>query len=99
MHYKTVSNVLKFKKEDDGEPSLVVVHWLDITATADWTEGEEVEPTPFQTVGWLHTINDSVIKVGNTMDEENKIYGITCFPIGCVEQIQELQLSISTDPS
>ena len=95
----TVSNVLKFKKEDDGDPSLVVVHWLDITATADWTEGEEVEPTPFQTVGWLHTINDSVIKIGNTMDEEQKIYGITCFPIGCVEQIQELQLSTLPSPA
>ena len=95
----TVRNVLKFKKEDDGDPSLVVVHWLDITATADWTEGEEVEPTPFQTVGWLHTINDSVIKIGNTMDEEQKIYGITCFPIGCVEQIQELQLSTLPSPA
>ena len=94
-----VSNVLKFKKEDDGDPSLVVVHWLDITATADWTEGEEVEPTPFQTVGWLHTINDSVIKIGNTMAEEQKIYGITCFPIGCVEQIQELQLSTLPSPA
>lgn len=96
---KTEDNVLQFKQKESGEPSLVVVHWLDITATADWTEGEEVEPTPFQTIGWLHTINDSVVKVGNTMDEEQKIYGITCFPIGCVEQIQELQLSTSTSPA
>ena len=81
------------------EPKLVMVLWLDITATADWTEGDEVEPTPFQTVGWLHSEDDHVVKVGNTMDEEKKVYGITCFPRGCVERIQELQLSTSTFPA
>lgn len=90
-----VSNVIEFKKKEtsEEEPTLVVVHWQDIIATAGWEEGDEVSPPSLQTIGWLHSYNDEVIKVGNTLGEDNKPYGITAFPVGCVSSVDEFRLT------
>lgn len=73
---------------------LVVVHWVDIVSVADWTEGEEVELPHFKTVGWLHSESKDWIRLGDTMSEENKPYGITMFPKGCIEKIEYVSSSL-----
>ena len=84
-----MTNVVSIKGEEP-EHYLVIVHWKDIMATAGWEEGDDVDPPNFQTIGWLHSSSDDTIKVGNTIGEDEKPYGITAFPIGCVEKIERL---------
>jgi hypothetical protein len=64
--------------------TLLLIDWLDITATAGWEPAGEVEPTQVQTLGWLAFEDSKVIKVGNSLGEDGEIYGISAIPQGCV---------------
>ena len=66
------------------EHTLVLIKWLDITATAGWEPAEEVEPTQVETLGWIAYQDDKVIKVGNSLGEDGEVYGISALPQGCV---------------
>jgi len=66
------------------EHTLVLIDWLDITATAGWEPADEVEPTQVQTLGWLASEDSKVIKVGNSLGEGGEVYGISAIPQGCV---------------
>ena len=66
------------------EHTLVLIDWVDITATAGWEPACEVEPTAVQTLGWLASEDSKVIKVGNSLGEDGEIYGISAIPQGCV---------------
>jgi len=72
---------------------LVVVHWLDIISTAGWEDADEVDTPKFKTLGWVHSIDDKTLKIGSTMDEEGKLFGITAFPMGCVILIEPVSAS------
>jgi len=90
-----VSNIVEFKKDEpaDESPQLLVVHWQDIIATAGWEEGDEVSPPNLTTIGWLHSQTDEVLKIGNTLGEDGKPYGITAFPSGCITLVEAYSLS------
>ena len=68
----------------ETEHTLVLIKWLDITATAGWEPAEDVEPTEVQTLGWIAYQDDKVIKVGNSLGEDGEVYGISALPQGCV---------------
>jgi hypothetical protein len=74
---------------------LVCVHWIDIISTSDWTDPYDVNLPKFRTVGWVHSESPKFIKVCDTMDEEDKLFGVTAIPKGCVEKIEYLSLPAS----
>ena len=67
--------------------SLVLVKWLDITATAGWEPADEVEPIKVVSVGWLYLDDGETVKVGSTLGEDGEPYGVTAIPRGCVLEI------------
>ena len=71
---------------------LVVVHWRDIISTAGWEDADEVDTPKFKTLGWVHSKDDKTLKIGSTMDEEGKLFGITAFPLGCVILIEPVSV-------
>ena len=77
----------------ETEHTLVLVKWLDITATAGWEPADEVEPTEVQTLGWVAYQDDKVLKVGNSLGEDGEVYGINAFPQGCVLSTTVLSVS------
>ena len=73
---------------EDYKQQLVIVHWRDIISTAGWEEVDEVDPPKFITLGWVHSRDDDTLKIGSTLDDEGKPYGITAFPMGCITLIE-----------
>ena len=78
------------------EKQLVLVTWRDILQTADWTPASEVFCHTFQSIGWFISKDDKEIKIGGTLvvhaadDPEGTPFGITAFPLGCVEEIKPI---------
>ena len=89
--------------ESFDDQKLVIVEWRDIIATADWQSKEEVECPVIRSVGWFIESDDpTTIKICNTMakdindtSDDDKEYGITAFPKGCVLKLQFLSHEIS----
>ena len=77
----------------ETEHTLVLIKWLDITAVADWTPADEVNPLEVQTLGWIAFEDSNVIKVGNSLGEDGEIYGISALPQGCVVSTTILSVS------
>ena len=75
---------------------LVIVTWLDITATAGWEDPDEVNPIEVSTIGWLYSQDESTVKVGNSLGEDSRPYGISAFPVGCITSIEFYNLSPSS---
>ena len=71
---------------------LVVVKWLDITATAGWEDPDDVNPIEASTIGWLYSQDESTVKVGNSLGEDDRPYGISAFPVGCITSIETYSL-------
>jgi len=82
-------NVVQFIAKELGEPQLVCVYWEDIISTAGWDEGDDIEPPKLKSVGWFHSSTDKVLKIGDTLGEDDKPYGITAFPVGCILSIDQ----------
>ncbi len=78
----------------DSDYPLVLVTWLDITATAGWEPASEVEPMEVKTLGWLVHEDEKVLKVGNSLGEDGDVYGISALPIGCVVGITTLSATV-----
>jgi hypothetical protein len=82
---------------------LVIVEWRDIIATAGWEPKEEVKCPVIRSVGWLIPGTDNgTIKICNTLAPEDfdekkddKEYGITAFPKGCVTKLEFLSYEVS----
>ncbi len=72
------------------EKGLIEVEWLDIVCHADWTEADEVTCPTFRSIGWFISQDDRELKIGNTKDENDKLFGVTSFPLGCVIRTHEL---------
>ena len=66
---------------------LVFVKWLDITATAGWDDPDDVEPIEVVSVGWLYSDDGETVKIGSTLGEDGRPYGVTALPRGCVLEI------------
>lgn len=64
--------------------NLVQVFWLDIISDASWTPPEEVECPVFRSIGWEVYEDNKVLKIADTIDEENNPFGITVFPKGVI---------------
>jgi hypothetical protein len=78
--------------------TLVLVTWLDITATAGWESAKDVEPLEVQTIGWIAFEDDKVLKVGNSLGEDGDVYGISAFPKGCILSTTVLHVSPIPSP-
>ena len=82
--------------EQKKEKELVLVTWVDILQTADWTPAEDVTIPTMQSVGWLISRDEKEIKIGSTRvgqsadDPQGTPFSITAFPIGCVEEIKSI---------
>jgi len=82
--------------EQEKEKELVVVTWVDILQTADWTPAEDVTIPTMQSVGWFISRDEREIKIGSTRvvqsadDPQGTPFSITAFPIGCVEEIKSV---------
>ena len=78
------------------EKELVVVTWVDILQTADWTPAGDVTIPTMQSVGWFISRDEKEIKIGSTRvvqsadDPQGTPFSITAFPIGCVEEIKSI---------
>lgn len=72
------------------EKALVEVVWLDIVCHADWTEAGEVSCPEFKSIGWFISQSEKEVKIGNTKDDTDKIFGVTAFPNGCIVRINVL---------
>jgi hypothetical protein len=89
-HPRTTDN------EQEKEKELVVVTWVDILQTADWTPAEDVTIPTMQSVGWFISRDEKEIKIGSTRvvqsadDPQGTPFSITAFPIGCVEEIKSI---------
>ena len=81
---------------------LVIVEWRDIIQTSGWEPKEEVKCPVIQSVGWLIPQDDpNTIKICNTLapedfdeSKEDKEYGITAFPKGCVTKLEFLSYEV-----
>ena len=81
--------------EQEKEKELVLVTWVDILQTADWTPAEDVTIPTMQSVGWFISKDEKEIKIGGTLvvkadDPQGTPFGITAFPVGCVEEIKPI---------
>jgi len=80
----------------EKEKTLVIIKWKDILQTSDWTPAKDVTCPTFESVGWLVSKDDKEIKIGGTLvvhaadDPEGTPFGITAFPVGCVEEIKPI---------
>ena len=86
------------------EKQLVLVTWRDIVQTADWTPASEVFCHTFQSIGWFISKDDREIKIGGTLvvkgdDPQGTPFGITAFPLGCVEEIRLLNVAVVPPPT
>jgi hypothetical protein len=81
---------------------LVIVEWRDIIQTSGWEPQEEVDCPVIRSVGWLIPQEDpKTIKICNTLtpedfnkSKEDKEYGITAFPKGCVTRLEFLSCEV-----
>tara|TARA_R100000988_G_scaffold78576_1_gene42347 strand:- start:111 stop:392 length:282 start_codon:yes stop_codon:yes gene_type:complete len=81
---------------------LVIVEWRDIIQTSGWEPQEEVDCPVIRSVGWLIPQDDpKTIKICNTLtpedfnkSKEDKEYGITAFPKGCVTRLEFLSCEV-----
>ena len=81
---------------------LVIVEWRDILQTSGWEPKEEVKCPVVRSVGWLIPQDDPrTIKICNTLapedfdeSKEDKEYGITAFPKGCVTKLEFLSYEV-----
>lgn len=73
------------------EKDLIEVEWLDIVCHADWTEANEVTCPAFRSIGWFISQDDKELKIGNTKDDADKVFGVTSFPIGCIVRTSVLE--------
>ena len=81
---------------------LVIVEWRDIIHTSGWEPQEEVDCPVIRSVGWLIPQDDpKTIKICNTLtpedfnkSKEDKEYGITAFPKGCVTRLEFLSCEV-----
>jgi len=81
---------------------LVIVEWRDIMQTSGWEPQEEVDCPVIRSVGWLIPQEDpKTIKICNTLtpedfnkSKEDKEYGITAFPKGCVTRLEFLSCEV-----
>ena len=85
------------------EKQLVLVTWRDIVQTADWTPASEVFCHTFKSIGWFISKDDREIKIGGTLvvkadDPQGTPFGITAFPLGCVEEIRLLNVAVVSPP-
>ena len=85
------------------EKQLVLVTWRDIVQTADWTPASEVFCHTFKSIGWFISKDDREIKIGGTLvvkadDPQGTPFGITAFPLGCVEEIRLLNVAVAPPP-
>jgi hypothetical protein len=69
---------------------MAIVVWRDIVQSADWTEPSEIEPERFSSIGWVLPEKDGVLKQANTQDEDGNLFGVTAYPVGCVEQVIQI---------
>jgi hypothetical protein len=85
--------------EGQEKERLVIITWRDVLACSGWEKAKDVECPEILTVGWLIYEDTETIKLASTLDykdfsgegEEPPVpYGITAFPRGCVEKIQEV---------
>ena len=82
---------------------LVIVEWRDIIQTSGWESKEEVKCPTIRSVGWLIPQDDPhTIKICNTLapedfdeSKEDKEYGITAFPKGCITKLEFLSYEVS----
>ena len=86
------------------EKQLVLVIWRDILQTSDWTPANEVFCHTFQSVGWFISKDEKEIKIGGTLvvkadDPQGTPFGITAFPIGCVEELKVLGVVVDNPPA
>ena len=86
------------------EKQLVLVTWRDILQTSDWTPASEVFCHTFQSIGWFISKDDKEIKIGGTLvvkadDPQGTPFGITAFPLGCVEEIKLLGVAAEPPPT
>ena len=86
------------------EKQLVLVTWRDILQTSDWTPANEVFCHTFQSVGWFISKDEKEIKIGGTLvvkadDPQGTPFGITAFPIGCVEELKVLGAVVDKPPT
>lgn len=75
---------------DGLPPHLLVVEWSDIVSYAGWETHEEVELPTFRTVGWMVYADNDVVKLANTLSEEDVGAGITAFPRGCIIKMEKV---------
>ena len=85
------------------EKQLVLVTWRDILQTADWTPASEVSCHTFKSIGWLISKDEKEIKIGGTLvvkadDPQGTPFGITAFPIGCIEEVKLLGVVVDKPP-
>ena len=81
---------------------LEIVEWRDIIQTSGWEPQEEVDCPVIRSVGWLIPQEDpKTIKICNTLtpedfnkSKEDKEYGITAFPKGCVTRLEFLSCEV-----
>jgi hypothetical protein len=76
----------------EKEKDLIEVEWLDIVCHADWTEADEVTCPTFRTIGWFISQDNKELKIGNTKDDTDKIFGVTSFPVGCIVKTNFLEM-------
>ena len=69
-------------KGDPGPHSLVEITWVDIVKYSGWEPHEEVEIPVFKSIGWLVYEDDFVIKIADTVDEDDTGFGIMAIPKG-----------------
>jgi len=70
-------------------PYPVIVTWVDIVGTNDWTEAHNVTIEPVEQWGILIYRDRDQIKLAHSMMGK-KWYGITAIPTGCVKEIRRL---------
>ena len=79
----------------EKEKEIVLVRWRGIIRSSDWTPASDISCPIFESIGWLVSKDDKEIKIGGTLvvkadDPEGTPFGITAFPVGCVEEIKPI---------
>ena len=86
------------------EKEIVLIRWRDILQSSDWTPASDISCPTFESIGWLVSKDDKEIKIGGTLvvkadDPQGTPFGITAFPIGCVEEIRLINVAVAPPPS
>ena len=86
------------------EKEIVLIRWRDILQSSDWTPASDISCPTFESIGWLVSKDDKEIKIGGTLvvkadDPQGTPFGITAFPIGCVEEVKVLGAVVDKPPT